>query len=326
MQANLIIICDEGNDDFIEEARDFITQQFGKSLVGVRWYTFMPLYSTAAEISKNLTDNTIIALGFCESNTMRNVKSACDNYYNCSSINTNYGQIYKNGNRACSVVDLSSRSFYDLNAETLKVLYDVDETICLKIFGLNDFEIIERLHQIPNLNMFDFSFYSHYGDTQLVLGNKTGQGLSSIERDLYEIFGDLIYSDESKTLLECANEIMVIRKERFAVADYVTNGFINNQLNNSEVLNNYNIQLNRDELDALANLDNASLLLQSCELQFIVSITGNLGKTKISLIDSDFAKTFTLSQQKESKYNLKYLTNFVLYKIFSKLRKNTLLF
>ena len=75
-----------------------------------------------------------------------------------------------------------------------------------------------------------------------------------------------------------------------------------------------------------ANLDNASLLLQSCELQFIVSITGNLGKTKISLIDSDFAKTFTLSQQKESKYNLKYLTNFVLYKIFSKLRKNTLLF
>ncbi len=324
MRANLIMCFDEGNSEFAETTKFLLQQKFSLAIQDVISVTQIPLYSRVNDIARCLWDSTIIAVGFCENEILNNIKIACNSYYNCMPISTNFGLFYKSGNKYCSIVDISNTQLFNLDEKTLKVLYDIDDTICSKIFGLEYQDIVNRLFSIPEFSIYDYSIFTNYGDTQLVV--RSPNNIDLLKRFIYNKFDDCIYSDEAKHLIDCVAELLTIRKERFCLADFVSNGFVKNELLINNVMKTNLVNLDEDELLAIKNPENASLLLEAKDIDFLVMIFGNLNNMNIILKDREFSRSYSLKLNKETKYNLNYLTNFVLNKIFCKLRKNTLLF
>ncbi|MBQ7977651.1 MAG: hypothetical protein IJ301_03595 [Clostridia bacterium] len=331
MQANLLLFYDEGNNDFVNRSvKPLICQQFSRAMLDIAWITAMPVYSKVPNIMKNLTDHSIIVVGFCEEYCFNNIKSALNTYYQTAPILTSFGLFYKIGNKTCSVVDLGQPDLSNINYDVLSTLYNSERSFCLKFFGINEFDLLKQLNNIEYINNFEFTHISHFGEIQLTFRavNEVGeQRKKDFKRALYEVFGDYIFSDESKSLIECVNEIAEVRRQNFAVIDLISNGEIIADLNRYSALRQLKQNLSIDEIHQLLNENNGSnIILEKYNLDFIVLIVGSLSNAQILLIDGIGIHRFNYNELKDPNFNKKYIFNLILSKIFIKFRKNYLFF
>ena len=84
--------------------------------------------------------------------------------------------------------------------------------------------------------------------------------------------------------------------------------------------------LTSEDISNLNSIENARLILDKYNLSFIVFILGNPKDIKLLIIDYYNFYRFFYKGCNNFEYNLNYIYNFVLSKIFIKLHKNTLFF
>ena len=329
MKANLLVFCDEGNSEFLEHIINYkIMPAFCSTMQEISSVSFLALQSSIQEITHYLCDSTIIAVGFCEENCYRNIKIAVNNYYDAKIFETPFGEFCRNGNRFCSIIDLS-RSQLEFNNKSLQLLYDVDNIFSINIFVLDKFTVIEKLKYLDFINYFDYTLHSSYGEIQLCfhpVNEQSNQYITVFKRVLYSSFDRYIYSDELKTLSDCVEELSTIRRQYFAVYDLVSQNFINQELLKIKGISNYLVQIEDIDFEYLNSVEETNEILAKYNLDFVILVLGNYQNIRVLVIDSTGLKKYEYSVNKELKYNQKYLLNCVLFKIFTKLHKNTLYF
>lgn len=329
MKANLVVFCDEGNSEFLKHIIDYkIMTAFSSAMQEISSVSFLPLQSNIQEITHFLSNSTIIAVGFCEENCFRNVKIAVNNYYDAKIFETPFGEFCRNENRFCSIVDIS-RSQLVLDDKPLQLLYDVDNVFSLNLFDLDKFSIMEKLKYLDYINFFEYTLYSCYGEMQISfrpLNEQANQYTIAFKRILYNSFDKYIFSDELKPLVNCVEELASIRKQYFAVYDLVSQGFISQELLKIKGISDYLVQIDDIDFEYLNSIEETNEILVKYNIDFVVLVLGNYQNIRILIIDNTGLKKYEYSVNKELKYNQQYLLNTVLFKIFTKLHKNTLYF
>ena len=326
MKANLLVFSDEGNTEFLEQLITFnIRPNFCLAMQEINTITFLSLNSSIPEITKYLDSSTIVAVGYCEETCYRNIKIAINNFYNSNIIRTPFGEFCKNGNRFCSIVDLSAQNI-NLDPAVLRVLYDTEQTLTLSLFGIDKFELTGALRSVDFINNFDCALCSTFGDIRLTFTpiNEVGkQHMDDFLRCMYQRFNEFIYNDEGKNLVECVSELVGIRKQYFALYDLITDGFADEKLKNIPKVCEYLVPITDSDFEYLNSVDSASGILKKYNLDFLILALGNFNSARILVIDENNIKRYEYSVSKERKYNEFYVFNLILSKIFNKLRKNT---
>ena len=121
-------------------------------------------------------------------------------------------------------------------------------------------------------------------------------------------------------------ELSTIRRRYFAVYDLVSQNFINQELLKIKGISNYLVQIEDIDFEYLNSVEETNEILVKYNLDFVILVLGNYQNIRVLVIDSTGLKKYEYSVNKELKYNQKYLLNCVLFKIFTKLHKNTLYF
>ena len=329
MKANLVVFCDEGNSEFLEHIINYkIMPTFSTAMQEISSVSFLSLQSNIQEITHFLSNSTIIAVGFCEEICYRNIKIAVNNYYDAKIFETPFGEFCRNENRFCSIVDLS-RSQIELNSNSLQLLYDFDNIFSINIFGLEKFAVIEKLKYLDFINYFEYTLHSCYGEIQICfrpINELSNQYTAAFKQVLYSSFGGYIYSDELKPLRVCVEELATIRRQYFAVYDLLSQNFINQELFKIKGISNYLVQIDDIDFEYLNSVEETNEILTKYNLDFVILVLGNYQNIRILVIDNTGLKKYEYSINRELKYNQKYLFNCVLFKIFTKLHKNTLYF
>lgn len=326
MQANLLLFC---NENYVESISKKVIPEliegFSFALQRVVSVTFLQTTISLNNILSNLTDNTIIAVGFSDSYCLNKIQNAVRQFYGCAPIQTNFGFLYKSNTKRCSIIDIDN--FSKNNLSSLNSLYNVGEINCLKLFGLSEVEMIKKLQTIPELNYFEFTYSIRRGEIQLCfspLGAVGKQHLADFKRNLYEKFDNYIFSDEPKSLKESVLELATIRKMRFAVVDLVQACEIEREIRDAT---EYCVEISPDDKNFLLSESNgAEFIFQKYDVEFIILVTGSLENPKLLVIDSFGIRKFSYSIEGDFEYKYDYLVNIILSKIFIKLRKNSLFF
>ena len=326
MKANLLVFCDEGNNDFLEQLITFsIKPNFCLAMQEVNVVTFLPLNATIPEITKHLDTSTIVAVGFCEENCYRNIKIAVNNFYDSNIIKTPFGEFCRNGNRFCSIIDMSAPEL-TIDSAVLRVLYDTEQTFTLSFFGIDKYKLLNTLKNIDYINNYDFALNSTFGELKLTFEpvNEIGkQQKEAFLRALYQQLRDYICSDEGESLVDCVRELISIRKQYFALYDLVTGGFVESRLKNIPEIQQHLVPLLDSDFEYLNSLDTSYNILKKYNLDFLIIMLGNFNNTRILVVDENHIKKYEYTVSKEKKYNEFYISNVILEKIFNKLRKNT---
>ncbi len=326
MKANLLVFCDEGNNAFLEQLITFnIKPNFCLAMQEVNVVTFLPLNATIPEITKHLDTSTIVAVGFCEENCYRNIKIAVNNFYDSNIIKTPFGEFCRNGNRFCSIIDMSAPEL-TIDSAVLRVLYDTEQTFTLSLFGIDKYKLLNTLKNIDYINNYDFALNSTFGELKLTFEpvNEIGkQQKEAFLRALYQQLRDYICSDEGESLVDCVRELISIRKQYFALYDLVTGGFVESRLKNIPEIQQHLVPLLDSDFEYLNSFDNSYNILKKYNLDFLIIMLGNFNNTRILVVDENHIKKYEYTVSKEKKYNEFYISNVILEKIFNKLRKNT---
>lgn len=322
MQANLLLFYDENNSNkFCNEIAPDIIQNFGLAMQNITCVTSLPTYTSIKNIISNLTDNTIIAVGFCDSFCLQNIKNAIAQFYSSTPFQTNFGFFVKSNNKQCSIINTDK--YNKDNFSSLPVLCEVDNIFYLKLFGINEIEMLKSLYSIADICNYEIANSIRVGEIQLCFRPINSLGKSNLEnfkRELFQKFDKFIYSDEPKTLAECVKELTEVRKMRFAVIDLVLDSEI-------DIKSNFKINITQEDVERLLSTTNGTeYIFQKYDIDFISLATGNLDNPQILAIDSLGIRKFQYKISGDLEYKKRYLYNLVLSKIFAKLRKNSLFF
>lgn len=330
MQTNLILFCDESiNKNELHSAVQTLIRTFSLALQQVDSITLLPTYSSMNEIIKHLKQNTIIGVGKCESSCLLNVYNSIKNYYGSEPIKTNYGLYCLNNNKRCSVVDLVE-GVGKLNLQNLLVIYNLNNVFYFSLFGLKYREVMSRLSKVDYIDKFDFSYYENCGICYLsftALSGENAEFSEDFKRSFSKNFIDTLYCDEPISLQNCVEDLLPLRKEYFAFINLSKDcAILNYKLTQINNFNQFNKVILPEDVLKLNDFTSAREIIEKYNLSFIVVLRGTLSNAEIIVFDEYEMRKFDFVGKGQQDYNIEYLLNSLLHKIFIKLRKNALFF
>ena len=327
MRANLVLFYEEKNYLEVAKTAPEIMNKFNLALCQIKSITLLSSCCTTQDIINNLTSNTIIGVGECKKECLVNIYTALKNFYQTEPVKTSYGFICSANNRFCSVVDLVA-GINHLDRDNLLQLYNLKNVFYFGLYGLNQTELCAKLKNVENLHYFDFAYFFDCDICFVSFApkeNATIKEIDELKRNFTIEFNKYIYCDEPLSLEECVEDLFNIRRIKLAFVD-TTELNILDQFQDMPNFKKYVQLLPNDILCNLYNLSQIKDLLSIYDLSFLLLITQERDKIKLEIFDEFDRHNFEFLISNNREFDLKFLKNLILHKIFIKLHKNALFF
>lgn len=232
MQVSLIALStEETNVDIYNNVCPIIQRKLNLCAVEVINTTvFSDIYAIKQYLSSYLTKNVVIVGDFSNNIDFDMVRGILLQKYNATLQQFEAGYFISNGSIKCLIVDISKFNYYDyLTPQKICPIFDIETLVAhIKVFGLDKISILQKLSTIQNINAFNASVYVSYLDAEITITPKSKNvPLSIVQtfvRNLYEVFTEYYYGDNSATMLEVLDEILNVRNVTLSVADILTQG------------------------------------------------------------------------------------------------------